>query len=86
MPRVRNGSVLLKNTLIREVNVLSVPFIYTQYGYGVRRLAEGGDIRSFSMSLTAFDDTIDHLKARWADADKNFLLQLFPLIAVGRPI
>jgi hypothetical protein len=38
------------------------------------------------MSLTTFDDTIDHLKTRWADADKNFLRQLFPLIADGRPI
>lgn len=38
------------------------------------------------MSLSKFEETIEHLKTRWQHADKNFLRQLFPLLADGRPI
>lgn len=38
------------------------------------------------MSLGKFDETIEHLKTRWQHTDKNFLRQLFPLLADGRPI
>lgn len=38
------------------------------------------------MSLSTFNATIDHLKARWEHADKFLLRQLFPLLANGKPI
>lgn len=38
------------------------------------------------MSLDSFNDTIMHLAARWKDADKPFLRQLFPLLAEGSPV
>lgn len=38
------------------------------------------------MSLSKFEETIEHLKTRWQHTDKNFLRQLFPLLAAGRPI
>lgn len=38
------------------------------------------------MSLKKFEETIEHLKTRWKDTDRDFLRQLFPLLADGRPI
>jgi len=38
------------------------------------------------MPLSKFEETIEHLKARWQHTDRNFLRQLFPLLADGRPI
>ena len=36
--------------------------------------------------LTAVSETVSHLAARWAQADKRILREVFPLLAEGRPV
>lgn len=38
------------------------------------------------MLLSKYEETIEHLKTRWQHTDRNFLRQLFPLLADGRSI
>ncbi len=38
------------------------------------------------MSFGSFDQTLDHLRRRWSQADRAILRHLFPLLAEGRPV
>jgi len=38
------------------------------------------------VSFSSFDQTLDHLRRRWSQANRAVLRHLFPLVAEGRPV